>query len=122
MEEKNIIIFGDSVGRLLIGNKINETDEVVVIDSPHVIEADLSTTPDGKPKQGLKFVPSYYPELFALDSQTTWTFPKSTHSFNNSVVSKEASDHYNQLLEAYARIRQKQAAQEAGSDEIKLVD
>jgi hypothetical protein len=120
MEENEIIIFSNSVGKLLIGKKITEDENAVVVQQPHFIEADISNGADGKPRQSLKYVPTSYLELFELNSEHLWAYAKNTHNFNANKPSKEAIALYDQLIEAYDRILEQHTKSE--SSEIRLED
>jgi hypothetical protein len=119
-ENKNIIIFGDSAGRLLIGDKVNETETQVSVTQPHIVDIH----PQEGGQMGIRFIPSSYLELFEDGGNGTWDFPKSTHSFNNLVVSEQAVALYVQILEVYEKTRMSLNAeiQESADNVVSMTD
>jgi hypothetical protein len=120
MNKENIIIFGDSVGRLLIGEKVNESDTQVTVTQPYVIDV----SPQGETAQmGIRFIPSAYLELFE-DGNGEWQFPKGTHSFNNLEVSVQAVELYVKIVEMYnqSKMSLKEEIKESADNVISMVD
>lgn len=124
MNKENVIIFGDSAGRLLIGEKMSENTKSVKVACPHVIDAQM----DQENNMGIRFSPYAYLELVEEASKGVWEFPVSTHVFNNVKASQQSVDLYEKVVEQYKAVEMKiKEADEGGSEDVddnvvKLVD
>jgi hypothetical protein len=97
MNKENVIVFGDSVGRLFIGEKIKETDTAVEVKAPQVVETEMNQ----QNQVGIKFIPMAYLELLEDATDGSWTFPKSAFSFNDLKASEQAVGLYERVVESY---------------------
>ena len=125
MEKANIIVFGDPVGRLLIGERVGETDAAVEVANPLVVDARLEVDDQtGEQKQGIQFVPCAYLELFNAEGGS-WFYPKSTYAFNTLTTSDQAKGLYERVVDMYISSKldmSKGQIVAESNEEIKLVD
>lgn len=116
MNKDNVIIFGDSVGRLFIGEKINETKTEVEVKAPQVVDTEMNQ----QNQVGIKFIPMVYLELLEDATDGSWTFPKSAFSFNTLKTSEQAVSLYERVIESYQAMTLKM--KEDGDSEEEITD
>lgn len=97
MSKENIIIFGDSVGRLIVGQKVGETGTHVSVQCPQVVN--VRQDPQNEQRAGIHLLPFCYIDLLDnLGVDYVWEFSKQTHDFNNQVASDAAVSLYKNTL------------------------
>ena len=97
---KNIVVFSESNGRFLIGNKVSSTKTHASIENPYIVEAR-----EQEGKMAIGFIPYIYLELIDPESEGVWEFPYATCSFNNMTVSADSVTLYERIVEMYGKAR-----------------
>lgn len=103
METKNkkLTVFLDSVGRTIIGNIVEETDNQLVIENPALvhIQPNMQTN-----QLQLQILPLFFKEFQSdKNNATVWTFNKSAITTSTNVTfAEQFVAQYNQLFGAPA--------------------
>lgn len=114
MNKEKVIVFGDSVGRLFIGEKVNETETTVEVKAPQVVDTEMNQDN----QVGIKFIPMAYLELLEDATDGAWTFPKSAFSFNDLKASPQAVGLYERVVESYQAMTLKMKDGDEGEQEV----
>lgn len=127
INEKNITVFSDTTGRVLIGEFVEFGDKVTKIKNPQIVNAQqIKDQKTGEPRMAINFIPYTYLEIFDSTQDDVWVFPTNQLTYSETKVSEQSVTLYSRVVEAYQNMRSKMTA-DVDSDGcednvIKLVD
>ena len=122
LEKENVVIFEDNLGRLVIGETVEENESVVAIRNPAIVQADQ----DQQTKQmGFRLIPTAYVELFDDIGEGVWAYSKITNKFNNKVITDDMFNFYTSTIQKYLELKQQfddRVAEESVNKVVNMVD
>mgnify|MGYP001565193384 CR=1 FL=1 len=112
---KNVVVFSDATGRVLIGESVQFSEKTSKIKNPMIIQAQDR----GNGQMAIGCIPYTYLELFDVDSEGVWTFPTETIVWCDDAPSKETVDLYFAVVTKYneTRLNMSQSKQEQQESE-----
>jgi len=107
---KNVVVFSDATGRVLIGESVQFSEKTSKIKNPMIIQAQDR----GNGQMAIGCIPYTYLELFDVDSEGVWTFPTESIVWSDGAPSKETIDLYFAVITKYneTRLKMSQSTQE----------
>lgn len=90
MEEK-LLVFIDSIGRTIVGEKVSETDGKHGVKNPAMISVNVTGNPQN-PQLQVQLMPLFLRELCGTEKDTVWDFsnivPATTIDLDSKLVSQ----------------------------------
>jgi len=127
INEKNITVFADTTGRVLIGEFVEFGDKVTKIKNPQIVNAQqIKDEKTGEPKMAINFIPYTYLEIFDPTQDDVWVFPTEQLTYSETKISEQSASLYGKVVEAYQNMRSNMTvngqSEETEDNVIKLVD
>lgn len=83
-QNKNLIVFLDSISRTIIGNKVSETEDSVTVENPALVHVIPNQTQNNLQ---LQILPVFFREFLADRNESTrWVFKKSNITLSEDMV------------------------------------
>lgn len=87
MNTKNIIIYNDLIGRILLGEKIDENDTHIFIKNPAIIHFVPIKNQDGSQAITIQFIPVFFKDFLAQkDEDVIFKYYKNNITLTNPVI------------------------------------
>lgn len=120
-----VIIFMDNVGRPVIGEQIDLTDDVLKVRNPAVVNVQPVTNGNQQQYQ-VQMIPLLFPQFVEGNEGPVWEYKRDGITLNDGVVTDQFVNQFNQVvqigLQEAGQAPQPAPGQEPTGDVVKLFD